>query len=315
VRKQILYAPRVRGDLDLGLEPSRIDTLGNKQWAEMNFPGGRLPGRPYQDILAFTPDAIPNYRIGTRRVVGDRVFHYCFASDEGGIDAAGVPVAVTGNPNPQIGCFYNANVHYHGDTANQVDIAINATELDWAYVRTVDGGHVGNIGIAAHELKEAMLVGYTGRIAYLIADNDALDTVAGTVHLYLKRAFYRANAWPASGNTYIYPNKYAQCIHPQIGIAHDGLPLAPQRGYSVVVAVPLIAMTRPCYFWGQTWGPIPIINGLWGINVGDQFNQREFHFDWNGTIVYRQGAEALDAHMQRGGIILSSQFMDLQLAP
>ncbi|GAJ12042.1 unnamed protein product, partial [marine sediment metagenome] len=71
----------------------------------------------------------------------------------------------------------------------------------------------------------------------------------------------------------------------------------------------------PCYFWGQTWGPLPLINGLWGNLVGDRPNAREFHFDWNGTIVYRPGAEAADAHMQRGGTILSSQLVDLQLAP
>jgi len=81
VRKQILYAPRLKGDLELGLEPSRVDQAGGKRWAEINSPGGLLPGMTKQEIWEESASALPNYRIGTRKVVDDRVFHYAYAGE------------------------------------------------------------------------------------------------------------------------------------------------------------------------------------------------------------------------------------------
>lgn len=312
MRRNILYASRVRGDLDLGLEPSRIDGIGAQQWAESNFPGGLLPGGSYQDILETSLDQ--NYRIGTRRVNGNRTFHYCYATDVGGIDDVGNPVVVVGLPNAQIGCFYNSNLHYHGEKADQGAVLALVTEFDWAYKTEADGGYKGNIDIAAHDLKEALVVCYGERVCYQIADNDALS--GGQVHLYLKQPVWQ-NFGGVTHRIYVYPNMYSQCVHPDLGIAHDGLPYVPgaNQGWGGVVAVPLCNPPSKSYFWGQTWGQLPLINGLWGIDVGDRPNVREFHFDWNGTIVYRAGALDADAHMQRGGYILSSQMVMLQLAP
>jgi len=81
LRRSTLYAPRVKGDLDLGLEPSRIDGGGNKRWAEINSPGGLIPGQTVQEIWEESAGIIPNYRIGTRKVVDDRVFHYAYATE------------------------------------------------------------------------------------------------------------------------------------------------------------------------------------------------------------------------------------------
>lgn len=74
MRRNILYAPRLVGDLNLGLEPTRVDYDGNKRLAEILTPGGRLPGQTEQDIYAAS--STQKYRIGTRRVVDDRVFRY-----------------------------------------------------------------------------------------------------------------------------------------------------------------------------------------------------------------------------------------------
>lgn len=70
-----IYAPRIKGDLDLGLENSRIGADGERRWSEILTPGGLLPGRSEQDI--YEASSTPNYRIGTRRMVDDRVFRYC----------------------------------------------------------------------------------------------------------------------------------------------------------------------------------------------------------------------------------------------
>jgi len=69
-----IYAPRIKGDLDLGLENSRIDADLNRQLARIITPGGRLPGGVDQDILEVS--ATPNYRIGTRLRVDDRTYYY-----------------------------------------------------------------------------------------------------------------------------------------------------------------------------------------------------------------------------------------------
>jgi len=41
--KSKIYAPRIIGDLDLGLENARV-AGGERQWAEIFTPGGKLPG-------------------------------------------------------------------------------------------------------------------------------------------------------------------------------------------------------------------------------------------------------------------------------
>lgn len=311
-----LYARRAKGDLDLGLEPARIDGAGNRRWSEIITPGGLLPGGTEQGILEWS--ANKNYRIGTRRVVEDRVFHYCYATTVGGKDAAHADIAITGNPKAQYGCFHNSNVHYHGNGAAQVLVPAGVTEFDFAYALAPT--RRGNIPVAAHQLQDGIIASYGERACYRIADNDAYVSAngdLGTIHIYLKEAVWQAFGGGGVHTPYIYPNTYAQCVHPDIGISHDGLPYVPGvlQGWGAVVAVPLIEMTRPCYFWGQTWGPMPGLCGIWGNDIGDRPNAREVHFDWYGALVYRPGAEAADAHMQRAGTIITSQYFILQLAP
>lgn len=75
--RRLIRAGRMRGDMDLGLEDSRTGS-GAKAWAEIDTPGGLLPGRSHQSIYEQSED--PNYRIGTRRVMDDRVFRYAQAA-------------------------------------------------------------------------------------------------------------------------------------------------------------------------------------------------------------------------------------------
>ena len=74
MRKNILYAPRIQGDLELGLEHTRLGGDGNKAWARMDFPGRRLPGQT--DQLVTAKSATQKFEIGTKRVEYGRTFHY-----------------------------------------------------------------------------------------------------------------------------------------------------------------------------------------------------------------------------------------------
>ena len=79
MRRSILYGPRVRGDLELGLEPSRLGGDGAKAWARMDFPGMRLPGLADQLITESVTTA--RFEIGTKRVEYGRTFRYSRAGE------------------------------------------------------------------------------------------------------------------------------------------------------------------------------------------------------------------------------------------
>ncbi|GAI42478.1 unnamed protein product, partial [marine sediment metagenome] len=77
MKKSTLYAPRLRGDIDLGLEPSRIDGYGARHWARMTFPGRQLPG--FTDQSIYESSSTPKFAIGTRRIEYGRTFRYAKA--------------------------------------------------------------------------------------------------------------------------------------------------------------------------------------------------------------------------------------------
>jgi len=286
-----LYARRVKGDLDLGLEPARIDSQLNRHWAEILTPGGLLPGGSEQGIHETGPNQ--NYRSGTRRVVDDREFRYCFAPVE--------PV-LGGAPNAQIGAFTQSNLVYEGDGAQPV-VTVGTTEFDYTTAEA----------IAAHALQEGFFCGYGERAFYRIADNDL--AAGGACHIYLKYPIWNQIGGGAT-RFYCYPNIYQNTVWPDPARLN-------LQGWASVVCVPLVNPAVLDYYWGQTWGPIPLINGTWGNLVGQTVNEREFHFDWDGRIVYRGAGVAMDAHMQRGGYLLmdgreatgGDQMCYLQLTP
>jgi len=74
VRKNILYADRVKGDLELGLEPSRLGGDGEKAWARADFPGKRMPGMADQHI--YESSVTQKFEIGTKREEYGRTFRY-----------------------------------------------------------------------------------------------------------------------------------------------------------------------------------------------------------------------------------------------
>lgn len=275
-----------------------------------------LAGGAKQGIME--TDTIKNYELGARiqfPAPDNRVFHYCYATNDLGLDAAHAPIVATGAPNAQIGAFYNSNLHYHSSGARQVPVAAGAMDFDWYYDEAPT--RRGNpVAPAADIFKGAMLIGYTQRVSNLIVGNDAFVEDAGDlghIHIYLRDPVWQGFA--AVGSTYIFPSTYSQCVWPDPGISHDGLVYSNFNGYASVVAVPLIDVPVGSYFWGQTWGQLGMINGSWGINIGDTPNERMVHFDWLGKIVHRGGGVALDSHMQPAGYVMSGQNIFLQLDP
>lgn len=79
MRRNLLYAGRVQGDLALGLEPSRLAGDGAKSWARMDFPGMRIPGQTDQTI--YESSVTQKFEIGTKRVEYGRTFRYAQAGE------------------------------------------------------------------------------------------------------------------------------------------------------------------------------------------------------------------------------------------
>jgi len=253
-----------------------------------------------QDILVSS--AIQRYEVGTRVAMDDRVFRYCHAPIE---------AVFGGAPSAQQGCFTASNLIYQGDGAQPV-IAVGIQTFNFTYA-----GGLSALGCAAHALKHGWFSGFGERAMYRIADNEAW--VGGThIPITLSRPLWNQIGGGAT-RFYAWPNIYMNCVNPDPGYDSIG----GLTGWATVVAVPLINITPPAYFWGQTWGPMNLLNGTWGANVGQTGNEREVHFDWLGRIVYRGGGVALDAHMQRAGYLLfdgreatgGDQLVFLQLAP
>ena len=281
-----LYARRVKGDLDLGLEPSRIDPGGDRRLAEILTPGGLLPGRTEQDILVQTAD--PNYRIGTRRVIDDRVFHYCHASEE--------LIA-------QSGCFVDRNNYWQGEGRMPINAAgVHQADGIPALTTTIYFDNVEAIGV--HELRDGWIVGVgddaTEIFCMRIKDNEASGGTDADPDEFCKITLYRGmpHGQEGAGNhrCYVYPNQYKNILNT------GGLALA--TGLAGVVCVPLIkvALATP-FFWGLTWGIFYGLCGTWANQIATRNNEREFRFDYYGSMVHR-GVVAGDPFFQRGGFLL-----------
>ncbi|MBA7712492.1 hypothetical protein ES703_121469 [subsurface metagenome] len=280
-----LYGRRIKGDLDLGLEPSRIDPGGERRLAEIITPGGLIPGGSEQDILEESEKA--NYRIGTRRVMDDRVFRYCYTKEV---------------LSAQLGAFMSPKLYWEGN-GNMGLAAQFATEVEFD---NKDGVAVPEEVIAIHQLADGWVAGValpgpdlTSLYCMKIKDNEASHGAsAGDVET-CKITLYRKmplGIFGAGHRSYVYPNIYANVV------AHGGA--AYNQCLGTVVCVPLFKVTAKRYFWGLTWGIFYGICGTWGENVGQTVNKRIFHFDGNGAMVYEIGRPDVDQYFQPGGYIM-----------
>lgn len=303
MRKGTLYAPRVQGDLDLGLEPTRIRTIRSgvtaKQWARMDTPGGLLPGGVYQDIHEESAEGVQNYRVGTRRVVDDRTFHYCYAGS-----AIAIPQRGVANANNSLAATAKA-------------ITANEYTVDIPY-RHADYSKPGEEKPVEYSVEDVYAGGWLWIMAaagvthefHRILGNDAVGTHhENYVRVYLETPIKTSNATPW---VTAYPNIYANC--------QQDYPNVPTYKQTIVCLTACgLAVTAERYFWGQTWGPT--WTTAYGDTPGALVRDRELVFMQGGTIAIKREQDPTSNSNQRAGYILPNtqyegdmMFM-LQLAP
>ena len=222
MRKNVLYGPRLQGDLDLGLEPTR--TRGTvKDWARMDFPGGRLPGQSEQHIYELS--ATQKYRVGTRRVQDERTYHYCHAS-------------ANGCAQPYWGA-QDSQKYKSDDTEDCIEGV------------TVAEGSIGDLTLAVLDTNAA-------HVADFFAGGWAVLTVGSTIQMLRIRSNTAGGTsvtltfWDPLAITValgsqiqVFPSYYRQVER----ILGGGDPAG------VTVCVPNMIVPASNYFWGQTWGP------------------------------------------------------------
>ena len=266
MRRSILYAGRVRGDLDLGLEPTRLDGAGNPLWAQIDAPGGRLPGQAFQGH--WETSTTQKYRIGSRRVVGDRTFHYAHGLAGGGTSIRGWGVANTNTVQERAGASWDvdgvvgATVVYINAMVN--DILLNQFAGGWLLYASTDG-HSNQIPIISNT---AATVGNPSTI--VLGHPLTGAATAGATGATLTGSFW--------GNV--------------------GRPV--DAGYNTFVGIPICDLPDPGYAWLQTWGPCLVV----GTGpTGDNANERTVCFNpADGSI---NMATAYTANYQKAGVIAS----------
>lgn len=296
--KSLLYARRAKGDLDLGLEPARIRTVRNgvnlRQPARMNTPGGLLPGGTEQEINV--ESILPNYRIGTRRVIEDRLFHYCLAGSAIAIPQRGVANA---SPHLEGACPAGHNAVKGAYTLDLPEACADFPALIYNTEDIYAGGWLWIMGAAGdpgyHEF-------------HRILGNDAAGTL-GYVRVYLETPIMtdQDTPWITA-----YRNIYANC--------QQDYPNVPTNKQAIVCMTACgLAVTSGRYFWGQTWGPS--WTTAWSATPGLLDGDRELIFRGGGIIAIKREFDPTSHSCQRAGYILSNtentgdmMFM-LQLAP
>lgn len=256
MRKNILYAARVQGDLELGLEPSRIRGTV-KDWARSDFPGEHIPGRPEQEIWEQSAAATPNYRVGTRRVQDERTYHYCRADTDFGIEKAyyGAQDYNVYNSDGSRDCLDNVVSGDHaagGYTLLVLDTNANHTE-DW-----FAGGWVWVYSTSWVpqwlRVRSSTAQAATGTSVTLTLWDPIIEAIADT------------------RSVTVYPSIYSKVQRR----------LAAGSEHAATVCVPPIRVTAGRYFWGQTWGPcvgVPNI-AVPGVNP----NERNLVFNFDGSL-------------------------------
>jgi len=229
MRRSQISAGRLVGDVDLGLENTRV--VGTvKDQARMDFPGGRIPGRSVQaiDVTGLTQ----NYHIGTRRRQDQRTFHYMRADATYGIERSYWSAATARQYKDD-----DSEDTIQGVTVgDQVEDSVTLVILDsnashvldffaggWVYVRS------SSAEIQFHRIRSSTAQATTGT----------------SVTLTLWDPLSRACA--AGVSMAVFPSPYsavASCRIPGF-----------QSYHRVHICMPITPVAVLEYFWGQTWGP------------------------------------------------------------
>lgn len=282
MRKQLLYAPRVQGDLGLGLEPSRVRGTV-KDWARIDTPGGKLPGGVDQDF--YEQSETSNFRIGTRRVQDERVFRYMKA----GANAIGRPMWGCQNMN----IYNNDNLQdtWEGSSTGTQDIG----DLTITIADTIHGlNHFAGGWVTAFYAINTRI--------YRIRASTA--TAGGVVVLTLWDPIREAMS--ATFMT-VHPS-----IYTKVERVHGG-----GDTHAATVCVSPIPVTANWHFWGQTWGPCYCTPS--GVAPGTGAYERMLQFNYDGSVSLH-GAFGAGSYAQFAGYLLEVTqsgdcFFELMIRP
>lgn len=251
MRRSTLGAYRLRGDIDLGLEPSRIGADGNQLLARIDAPGGRLPGQPDQSI--YEQDTTPNFRIGTRRVVDERTFRYAYAGE-----------ALLASYGAQSWSCYSDAANVEDNTIGAAGTATD-TYITCTAVGTVTPDmYAGGYALIRWEFSYYRILSNTGA------------TAGNPFTVYLDHPLWE-DINVASLVT-LYKNPWADTR-----ILTGGSPL-----WASTVGIPPRDVDILNYYWAQTWGPC---GGVLVIDCGAGESERGLYFVAEGALLTQSGLD------------------------
>ena len=288
MRRNVLYGPRIEGDLDIGLQVTRVGS-GVKDWARINGPGGRLPGQSEQEIGE--QSETQKYRIGTRRVQDERVFRYCKAS------TTGINRAYLAAQDMNRYKVDGSQEHWQGTLSATAEAgAYTVVTADTTAAHILDFFAGGWVYLRPASANQQL---------YRIRSNTAAGT-SMTLTLWEPLKFEAASG----GTIWVIPSIYSnlQRVHGG-GDTKAGFP-----------CVPIRTVTASYYFWGQTWGPC-----MGTPSQGDMAGsyERDLVFSYDGSI-RNTPAKGANSYFQKAGHSLLYQtdaqtnglcFFMLQISP
>jgi len=272
-KKSKIYAPRIVGDLDLGLENARV-AGGERQWAEIFTPGGKLPGGVYQGILGVS--LTPNYRLGTRRVVADRTYRYMLADSAYLLRAAygvypNIDYAETGT------AFANVVAGAYNITLTAV-AAVAVNEYADGILSVEGGAGYGT----NYRIKSNTIAAAPGdQFVVTLFDPIVLGLTAVTEVITLFHS----------------PWRNVHCIAEEIAAG-----VVANLSKTAVIGIPNRFVPVSNYFWGQTWGPCMVIPAGGAEGVAD--NERMMAFQEDGVVTRARYEVAGVLDMQIAGWVL-----------
>jgi len=259
--KTTIYAPRVHGDLGLGLAPNRINGAGDPSWARMDFPGMKLAG--LSDQLITAQSETQKFEIGTRRIEYGRTFRYAKAGEA--ITAA-TNARLVANGNYAAGVAGHLNEDgYNG--APYADAAIGDNYVD-----------INEVGYAVNFFQGGYLQSLPAAdpiTSYYIVASDV--SAAAYTRVYLDHPLIQAILTTSYVGISACP--YSQVIQGDSAIV--------PAGYRSFIGLPLVNVTNDYYFWVQTAGPAWIQPSGWvdDRTPGYGVDYREVYAWQDGSIV------------------------------
>ena len=284
MRKTLLYAPRLVGDLSPGREPTRLDGKGNKALARMDFPGLLLPGEADHDIYHSSPTQ--KFEIGTRRVEYGRTFRYAKC----GTNTTKLEFAkllFNGNYAPDVTGHENIDGYFGKLTvaadAGDMSVELNDTGVPDRAANFYQGGYL-----------QCHTTGDPYNTYYIVA-SDA-STATGTV-IYLDHPLIQDI--PLTRDVEVLCSPYSNI--------EDGVVAA--TWLACVGRGLCEELTAGEWFWLQTEGPCWVQPTGWNLATecpGYAAYKRDVYVNVDGTIIPKPGTAATEVgDLQRVGYLLA----------